>query len=253
MNTMEIEQNNDVFESKRHGNILLVRIKRYHNFLFGGNGHNTDCPTLVDRLLYEPDIQFVFFLGHADQPDIDRYLGECKSWADIRVHFNKVFNLCSEFERLILQLIKMNKIFISILTGGMDFGTFSFSLACDYKIATDDFFVYPPNTKLGILLRDSGEFFLSRSMGPMKTIEYITSDKTHQAHQLLTLNLVDQVVPHNELTTGLLEMADTITSADRSKRLSKKYQHRHFEEYLEYKNKHFSKFLSERPYKTKND
>ncbi len=241
---LNISPKNKIFEVQKQDCVLLVHIKNYCDFLFGENRQNEDTIAYLDHLIHDRDIFSVVFYVSARQSDIDCHLGKFNSWAQTREHLDRVFEITDKFERMILEILKRDKIFISAMTGSMDIGVFSLSLACDYRISTDDFYISAPKTKIGLLLTDFSQYFLARIAGPLKTVDIATSNERINSQQLLKFNLVDQIVPYENLICDSIQKSEEIIRQGISELSSvKKQRFQHFEDYLEFNNDRLRKFL----------
>jgi enoyl-CoA hydratase/carnithine racemase len=244
---LNIDNKNEVFKIQKQGCVLLVHIKNYCDFLFGENRQNEDNIAYLDHLIHDRDIFSVLFCISARQSDIDCHLGKFNSWAEMREHLDHVFEITDKFEHMILEILKRDKIFISAMTGSMDIGIFTLSLACDYRISTNDFFISAPKTKIGLLLADFSEYFLARIAGSLKTGDIVASNERMSSQQLLTFNLVDQIVPYEKLICDSMQKSEVIVRQGISELSAiKKQRFQHFEDYLEFKNERLRKFLTQK-------
>jgi enoyl-CoA hydratase/carnithine racemase len=247
MDIQKIKQLNETFTCTRFDRVLLVSFKNQNEFLFSDIQKNETLLTLLNRAIQDSDIKIIIFHGPTEQGDSDNIFEVFESWSEIRQYSNTILKLCNTLDQFILKLVETDKIFISALDGKMEFGFFTFSLACDYRIVTDNFTVQQPKTKVGLILRDSAEYFLSRIMGALNTIEIIASDRDIPANELLDLGLVDQVVPsgQSQLISNSFKVVENLACAPFSalKKL-KKYPVKELEDFLEFKNRRLLDFIS---------
>ena len=149
---------------------------------------------------------------------------------------------------MILNLVKTNKILISATAEKTDLGLFMLNLACDYRIVTDDFTIGPPETKFGLVLRDSAEYFLAKIMGDLKASEIIISGLDIRANEMFKLGLVNEVVPagdNRQLINNAVKRAwDFALASPMELKRIKKYQASKFKEYLELKNRRLLDFIA---------
>jgi len=246
MVTQQIQQNNELFRSKIYNDIVFVFFNNKENdFLISGSEQNRILSTFLNRLSKDFDIKVVVLHGPTGQFDRDNYFEVFKSWTEIRQYSNTILKICNEFDQILFKLAKADTIFVSALSGRWDLGFFALSLACDYRIATDDFIVQQPNTKLGYILRDSGEFFLSHIIGALKAIEVIASSEDIKAAALLKLKLIDTIVPSGTLITSSLQFAKEINCKYSSElKDQKQYKVENLREYLDFKNRRLFDFIT---------
>ncbi len=94
------------------------------------------------------------------------------------------------------------------------------SLACDYRIATDDpsTRIGLPEVKLGIIPGFGGCVRLPRVVGLQASLDIILAGKTVDANKALRIGLVDQVVHVNFLEEAALKMANEVASKPKRKK-----------------------------------
>src|SRR5947208_10101718 len=80
-------------------------------------------------------------------------------------------------------------------------GGYEVTLACDYRVASDDpaTRIGLPETTLGLVPAWGGSTRLPRLIGAERAAEVILNGKLHSAQEALKLGLIDEVVPHDKL------------------------------------------------------
>ncbi|PYL63225.1 MAG: fatty oxidation complex subunit alpha, partial [Verrucomicrobia bacterium] len=80
-------------------------------------------------------------------------------------------------------------------------GGYEITLACDYRIASDDpaTRIGLPETTLGLVPAWGGCTRLPRLIGPKLAAEVILKGKLYSAPEALKLGLVDEIVPRDQL------------------------------------------------------
>src|SRR5207245_969634 len=75
------------------------------------------------------------------------------------------------------------------------------TLACDYRVASDDpaTRIGLPETTLGLVPAWGGSTRLPRLIGAERAAEVILKGKLHSAREALKLGLIDEVVPRDKL------------------------------------------------------
>jgi enoyl-CoA hydratase/carnithine racemase len=247
MYTQDMEQCNEVFESKRYDNVLSISFNNRLDFFISECEQNAILLTFLNNLLQEPDIKVVILHGPAEQLD-KSYFEVFESWSEIKQHSKTILKICNDFDQFILNLVNTDKIIVSATAEKTELGFFTLSLACDYRIVTDNFTIQPPKTKCGLILRDSAEYFLAKIMGTLKTIEFTTLDRDINAKEMLQLGLIDQIVPsddQSQLMNSAIKKADDFAcfSPLELKKL-KKYQANKLIDYFKFKNRRLLDFIT---------
>jgi 3-hydroxyacyl-CoA dehydrogenase/enoyl-CoA hydratase/3-hydroxybutyryl-CoA epimerase len=90
---------------------------------------------------------------------------------------------------------------VAAIHGACAGGGYEVTLACDYRVASDDpaTKIGLPETTLGLVPAWGGATRLPRLIGPEKAAEVILKGKLHGAAESLKLGLVDEVVPKDQL------------------------------------------------------
>ena len=81
-------------------------------------------------------------------------------------------------------------------------------LACDYRIATDrgSTMIGLPETRLGILPGLGGSVRLPRLVGIQNALDIILPGKSVSSGRALRIGLVDRVIPHDRIDSGVAEV-----------------------------------------------
>ncbi len=90
---------------------------------------------------------------------------------------------------------------VAAIHGACAGGGYEITLACDYRIASDDpaTRIGLPETTLGLVPAWGGCTRLPRLIGPERAAEVILKGKLYSAQEALKLGLVDEIVPRDQL------------------------------------------------------
>lgn len=171
---------------------------------------------------YERDAEFYQMVG-------DRKIGESDVWRTLRT-----------FDSLIKKILESPKFFITAAHGKLYPQILSVSLACDYRIITDNTTIQNTYLNFGLAPKGGGAYFLKKRLGHCKAFELLLSEKEITAKDALELGVVNKVVPMHSLEKSTLKMAkvfakkpsDSITAI---KRLLN-YSEQNLANYLEFEN-----------------
>jgi len=149
-----------------------------------------------------------------------------------------IARFCNVINQVILKIVGLNKIVVHACQGHLTSVLLSLSLACDYRIATDDTVFHNTYLDLGMLPQGGVPFFLSRMLGPGKAYEILLLQKKISAQEAMKFGIVDQAVPVERLEETAIEIAhrfgrQQISSISGVKRLVN-YSMRDLENYLEF-------------------
>lgn len=91
-------------------------------------------------------------------------------------------------------------------------GGLELAMACDYRVAADSSRLGQPEIMLGIIPGGGGTQRLARLVGPSRAKELIWSGRQVRAEAALTMGLVDEVVPVQEVIDHALALATHFAS-----------------------------------------
>src|SRR2546427_5250784 len=104
-------------------------------------------------------------------------------------------------QRIFNQLAALKIPTIAAIHGACAGGGYEVTLACDYRIASDDpaTRIGLPETTLGLIPAWGGCTRLPRLIGAEKAAEVILQGKLYSAQEALKLGLVDEIAPRDQL------------------------------------------------------
>src|SRR5881398_1734767 len=107
----------------------------------------------------------------------------------------------AEGQRIFNRLAALKIPTIAAIHGACAGGGYEVTLACDYRIASDDpaTRIGLPETTLGLIPAWGGCTRLPRLIGADKAAEVISKGKLYSAQEALKLSLVDEVAPRDQL------------------------------------------------------
>lgn len=119
----------------------------------------------------------------------------------------------SEMGQKVFSLIEsQDKPVIAAVNGFALGGGCELAMACDIRIASDKAKLGQPEVNLGVIPGFAGTQRLARMVGAAKAKELILTADLIDAQTALSIGLVNQVVPHDNLMNVCMEMAKKIAS-----------------------------------------
>lgn len=119
----------------------------------------------------------------------------------------------SEMGQKVLSLIEsQEKPVIACVNGFALGGGCELAMACDIKVASDRAKFGQPEVNLGVIPGFAGTQRLARMVGTAKAKELILTGEIIDAQTALSIGLVNQVVPHDNLLDQTFKMAQKIAS-----------------------------------------
>jgi len=238
---MDFDINCNTFSAKKLDSVVLLHLN--DDFLL----HTTDLDAR-DRLLNYFDlvsesdlIKVIAIIGPSGERGSEEYFDFYRKAAtselgDIDIH--RMYNVINQ---LILKLVRLDKIVIHGNSGKIISSFLNISLACDYRIVSDNAVFQNPCMDLGLLPKGGGAFFLQKIVGLNKVFEILLSEENIPAHEALAFGIVNRVVPAAELEAVVLKTARSFsqkpgTTLAGIKRLVN-YSLKDLEKYLDFKNR----------------
>lgn len=107
----------------------------------------------------------------------------------------------AEGQRIFNRLAALNIPTCAAIHGACAGGGYEITLACDYRLASDDpaTRIGLPETTLGLIPAWGGATRLPRLIGAERAAEVILKGKLHSAQEAAELGLVDEIVPRDQL------------------------------------------------------
>ncbi|HLL75233.1 MAG TPA: enoyl-CoA hydratase-related protein [Pyrinomonadaceae bacterium] len=101
---------------------------------------------------------------------------------------------------------------IAMINGFCLGGGCELAMSCDLRVASEKARFGQPEINLGIIPGGGGTQRLTRLVGESKAMELILTGEMIDAQTALSLGLVNRVVPHEELESKTMEMANLIAA-----------------------------------------
>ena len=155
-------------------------------------------------------------------------------WNDLEARADRL----RQFMQASLLLHRMGKPTLAMLRGPVVGMGLSLALACDFRLASQTAFFVTGFARIGMCGDFGGSYFMTKLVGPSKTMELFMLSERVNAEEAARLGLVNRLVPDAELETHTAEFAQQLV---RGPPLTQRYikQNVHaaldqtFEQYLE--------------------
>jgi len=223
-----------------------VEVLTFHKHLLH---HLTDLAAKTRILEYlesvsrDPTIRVFLILASPQRLDKEMYLEFYRQYlgtssiAD-QTLLKRLYNGLNQF---IMKLYKINPFVVHAGSGNTAFLFMNLSLACDYRIATEETLFQNPGMELGLPPKGGGVFFLSHLLGPAKCAEILYSGRDINMEEAMGMGLVNRVVKQETLRTSALETAHAFAHRSPQALFGIKkllgYCMKDLEGFLEYENK----------------
>ncbi len=155
----------------------------------------------ANTLTADPDLKAVVITGSdkafAAGADVTEFEPNARSARRVANAFRDVGDALASIQRPVIAAIRGYA-----LGGGIEL-----AMACDYRIASDSARVGQPEILLGIIPGGGGTQRLARLVGPSRAKELIWTGRQVRADEALSIGLVDEVVPADQVLERALAFA----------------------------------------------
>jgi 2-(1,2-epoxy-1,2-dihydrophenyl)acetyl-CoA isomerase len=124
-------------------------------------------------------------------------------WNDLESRADRLRN----FMEASLLLHRMGKPTIAMMRGPAVGMGLSLALACDFRVASDTAFFMTGFARMGMSGDFGGSYFMTKLLGPSKTMELFMLGERVGAQEAASLGLVNRLVPDTELEARTLDFA----------------------------------------------
>ena len=206
-NTSSFNMEHDLFSGKKSGAIAILSFKERPLTRVTSLSDKKALFDYLDLISSRSEIKVLLIMGapvkmgYEDYKEF--YQQIIRSGLNLE-YIERFFNAVSQF---VLKLVSFKKMVVHADSGKVILLFMNISLACDYRIITDNTVFMNPNLKLGLVPKGGGVFFLSKILGSRKTSDILLSGEDITAAEALELGIVDKVVPMNELSEAALKAA----------------------------------------------
>ena len=208
---MEEEQNldrdYDVFSSKKFEDIIIFRFKE--NLLYRATDLRAKAAVLnyLNRVSENDSIKVVIVMGSPQETGLREYVQFYRQVLELGFDEGVIQRMYNAVDQFILKILDLNKIVIHA-DRRISISLFlNVSLACDYRIVSDNSVFQKLHLKLGLVPKGGGAFFLSKILGSSNAAKLLLSDKDITAQEAMRLGMVDKVVPLEEVEETALKIA----------------------------------------------
>ena len=204
-------------EVTKKDNIAVITMNRPEALNALNKAVFADLDKALDSVEYDDDVYVVIITGAGRAFVAGADIGEM---APMNVAEGIAFSELGN--RMLMRVDMMEKPTIAAVNGFALGGGCELALACDIRIASEKAKFGQPEVGLGIIPGFGGTQRMARIIGTGPAMELIYTADTIDAHRALEINMVNYVVPADQLMDKATEMAQKICrQAQKAIRVSK--------------------------------
>lgn len=197
----------DFFKAERREATALLRLEKDLLFQMANLSARDAFLDYLELVSGTSDIKTLVIFGSPEKSGKEEYLRFFEDLLQTELNTSRLHRLLNAFDQIILRVVNINKSVIHVDSGQVIPIFLNFSLACDYRIVSEDTVFQNPCLDLGLIPKGGGAFFLPRIVGFRKAYEILLSCEDLAASRALQLGIVDQVVARDQLESAALEAA----------------------------------------------
>ena len=234
------DHSSEFFSAEQIENIAIIRFKGH--FLYSTTDLTSRDKLLeyLDRISKNELIKVVVIMSSPEKTGSQELLDFYRQILKSKLGINAIHRMFNVVDQFILKLVDLNKFVVHANSGRNILLFLNISLACDYRIVADTTVFQNPYPEFGLVPKGGGGYFLPKLIGRKQAFELLLAGKDITAPEALSLGLVDEIVPPENIEASTVKAALRFSEKPAGslfgiKRLLK-YPLRDLREYLEREN-----------------
>jgi 2-(1,2-epoxy-1,2-dihydrophenyl)acetyl-CoA isomerase len=193
--------------TERDGGVLTITLNRPDKLnAFDGEMQKGFRAALKEA--HDPEVRAVVLTGAGRGFCVGQDLGEFREAAgDIATRLRTTYN------ENVLALRALEKPVIAAVNGAAAGAGMSLACACDLRIASEEASFVPAFIGIGLVPDTGGTWFVTQLLGYARAFEWLTSGRKLTAAEAHEWGLANEVVPADELSTRVAEIAGRYAAA----------------------------------------
>ena len=163
----------------------------------------------------DPETNVIVIIGASNKTGRDEYMRFYKDVLNAKINPENLERLYNAVNQFIKRMACINKMVVHADSGNVISLFMNISLACDYRIITDNTRFQNCYHEIGLMPKGGGAFFLSRIAGLAKATEILLRKDEITAEQALAYGIVNKIVPENRLEEEALAVAREMATIPR--------------------------------------
>ncbi len=197
----------DLFKAEQRERTAILRLEKDLLFQMANLRARDAFLDYLELVTGSNDIKALVIFGSPEKSGKEEYLHFYESLFRAEMNANRLHRLLNAFDQIILRVANINKAVVHVDSGRVIPMFLNFSLACDYRIVSEDTVFQNPCMEMGLVPKGGGAYFLPRIVGFRKASEILLSSEDLPASQALQLKIVDEVVAGEQLESAALKAA----------------------------------------------
>ena len=237
----------ELFEGRKAGSLAFLYLRE--NLLLRATDLDRKDHLLeyMDRISQDSSVSALVIAGSKEKTGAKEYFEFYHRLCGLKFDRNAIYRMYNTVDQFILKIVGFQKPVIHADSGRLIPLYLNISLACDYRIISENAVFQNAYIDLGLLPKGGGAFFLSKILGKSTALELLLNQDEIPAKQALALGIVDKIVLPERLEDAAIDAAKKFekipgTTFSGLKRLLS-FSEKELAEYLEQENNELMRII----------
>jgi len=208
MNPADLTYNGTYFrtslDNKGVLSLYLYGEKLLHSTMFQARD---ELLSYLQTISHSKAVEIVLFFCNTPSHQKEEYYRFYKTLLHSSSILDDALWIYRALDQLILEIVKSDRYFISVCKEPTIPLFFNLSLACDYRIVSEKWALHKTYHSLGLIPKGGTLYFLKHLIGPHLSRNIIISPDILTAEEAYHLNIVDDVVPVQDIEQKSFQIA----------------------------------------------
>ena len=161
----------------------------------------------LDRVEADDSVRTLIVAGSPEKTGEKEYYDFYYRLCRLKFDRNAIYRMYNAVDQFIMKITTLPKLVVHVDSGRLIPLYLNASLACDYRIVSENAVFENAYIDLGLAPKGGGAFFLTKLLGKSKAFQFLLSDRRVTASEALALGLVDEIVASDQLEKAALDAA----------------------------------------------
>lgn len=197
----------DFFKAKVHDQVCTVELINCSMLTSTDLRCRNEMVQLLDHIANIRTIKVMIMMSHHSASCCEDYVAFYDRVYQSKIKEGDLLRACRSLDQVMLKIVGSPKFIIGVNSGKLFPEAFSWDLACDYRIISNDTTFQNACLDYDLVPKGGVVYFLEKCIGHSAAVKWLLRDVPLRSDQALSMGLVDRVVPGHKLEAVALETA----------------------------------------------